>query len=133
GYTYSGHSVACVAGLKVMEILERENLIARAAELEEELYQAFLPLEELPVVASVRRGAGALLAVQLDMGEDETLPARAPFACRDAGVLTRAMSGGALQASPPFIISKRPVEEMARRFWEGLTSLCNSTPCGSSS
>lgn len=123
GYTYSGHSVACVAGLKVMEILERENLIARAAELEEELYQAFLPLEELPVVASVRRGVGALLAVQLDMGEDETLPARAAFACRDAGVLTRAMGGGALQVSPPFIITKEQVEEMARRFREGLTSL----------
>ena len=45
GYTYSGHSVACAAGLKVMEIIRREGLLDRAKELEEELYQALLPLE----------------------------------------------------------------------------------------
>jgi len=33
------------------------------------------------------------------------------------------MGGGALQVSPPFIITKEQVEEMARRFREGLTSL----------
>ena len=123
GYTYSGHSVSCVAGIKVMEIIERENLIARAADLEEELYQALLPLEELPVVASIRRGVGALCAVQLELGDDETLPARAAFACRDAGVLTRAMAGGALQVSPPFITTPEQVDEMARRFREGLSTL----------
>ncbi|HEX6947341.1 MAG TPA: aminotransferase class III-fold pyridoxal phosphate-dependent enzyme [Acidimicrobiia bacterium] len=123
GYTYSGHAVACVAGIKVMEILERENLIARAAELEEELYQALLPLEELPVVATIRRGVGALCAIQLDMGEDETLPARAVVACRNAGVLTRAMAGAALQVSPPFITTKEQVEDMARRFRDGLAGL----------
>lgn len=123
GYTYSGHAVACVAGIKVMDILERENLIARAAELEDELYQALLPLEELPVVSSVRRGVGALCAVQLDYGDDDTLPGRAAIACRKAGVLTRAMAGGSLQVSPPLIITKEQVAEMARLFREGLSSL----------
>ena len=60
-----------------MDILEREGLLARAAELEDELYQALLPLEELPVVDHVRRGVGALAAVQMAVGDDETLPYRA--------------------------------------------------------
>jgi putrescine aminotransferase len=123
GYTYSGHAVACAAGIAVMDILERENLIARAGELEEEIYQALLPLEELPVVQTIRRGVGALCAIQLDISEDETVPARAVVACRNAGVLTRAMAGGALQVSPPFIMTKDDVDEMARRFRDGLTSL----------
>ena len=85
GYTYSGHSTACVAGLVVMDIIEREGLLARAAALEEELYQALLPLEELPVVSTIRRGVGALAAVQLEIGEDESLPYRAAAACRERG------------------------------------------------
>jgi adenosylmethionine-8-amino-7-oxononanoate aminotransferase len=123
GYTYSGHSTACVAGLVVMDILEREDLLARAAELEDELYQALLPLEDLPVVDHVRRGLGALAAVQLKVGDDETLPYRAATACREAGVLTRAVGGGGLQVSPPLIMTPDQVAEMATLFRAGLESL----------
>jgi adenosylmethionine-8-amino-7-oxononanoate aminotransferase len=123
GYTYSGHSTACVAGLVVMDILEREGLLARAAELEDEMYQALLPLEELPVVDHIRRGVGALAAVQLAVGDDETLPARAAAACREAGVLTRAVGGGGLQVSPPLIMNREQVTEMAGLFRSGLESL----------
>jgi putrescine aminotransferase len=123
GYTYSGHSTACAAGLVVMDILEREGLIDRAAELEEEIYTALLPLEELDVVASVRRGVGALAAVQLDVGADETLPARAALACREAGLITRAVGGGGLQVSPPLVMTTEQVSEMARLFEAGLRTL----------
>ena len=123
GYTYSGHTTACVAGLVVMDILEREGLLARAAELEDELYQALLPLEELPVVDHVRRGAGALAAVQLAVGDDETLPYRAAASCRDAGVLTRAVGGGGLQVSPPFVMTPDQVSEMASLFRVGLEAM----------
>lgn len=123
GYTYSGHTTACVAGLVVMDILEREGLLARAAELEEELYQALLPLEELPVVDHVRRGAGALAAVQLAVGDDETLPYRAAASCREAGVLTRAVGGGGLQVSPPFVMTPDQVSEMASLFRVGLEGM----------
>lgn len=123
GYTYSGHAAACVAGIVVMDILEREGLLRRAAELEEEIYQALLPLEELDVVDHVRRGVGALAAIQLAVGDDDTIPARAVGACREAGVLTRAVAGGGLQVSPPFIMTSEQVEEMAALFRTGLESL----------
>jgi adenosylmethionine-8-amino-7-oxononanoate aminotransferase len=123
GYTYSGHATACTAGIVVMDILEREGLIERAAALEEELYQALLPLEELPVVDHVRRGVGALAAVQLTVGDDETLPYRAATACREAGVLTRAVGGGGLQVSPPFIMTPDDVSEMATLFRHGLEGM----------
>jgi adenosylmethionine-8-amino-7-oxononanoate aminotransferase len=123
GYTYSGHATACAAGLVVMDILEREGLLARAAELEDEIYQALLPLEDLPVVDHVRRGVGALAAVQLTVGEDETLPYRAATACREAGLLTRAVGGGGLQVSPPLIMTHDQVSEMADLFRSGLESL----------
>jgi putrescine aminotransferase len=123
GYTYSGHSTACVAGLVVMDILEREGLLERASQLEGEIYDALAPLEELDVVANVRRGVGALAAIQLDVGDDDTLPARAATACREAGVLTRAVGGGGLQVSPPLIMTREQVEEMASLFQAGLVNL----------
>lgn len=123
GYTYSGHSTACAAGLVVMDIIEREGLIDRAAALEDEIYQALAPLEELEVVASIRRGVGALAAIQLDVGDDETLPARAATACREAGVITRAVGGGGLQISPPLVMTTDQVSEMAEMFEAGLRTL----------
>jgi putrescine aminotransferase len=123
GYTYSGHSTACVAGLEVMDIIEREGLIQRAVELEDEIYDALAPLEELAVVASVRRGVGALAAIQLDVADDDTLPYRAATACRDAGVLTRAVGGGGLQVSPPLTMTPEQVAEMGSLFEAGLSGL----------
>ncbi len=125
GYTYSGHAVACAAGMAVMDILERENLFARARELEDELYDALLPLQEVPGVTGIRRGVGALAAIQLDYDNDETLPPRAVKTCREAGVLTRAMAGGALQVSPPLIMTREQVDEMAARFRTGLLAAGN--------
>jgi adenosylmethionine-8-amino-7-oxononanoate aminotransferase len=106
-----------------MEIIEREGLLARATELEGELYDALVPLEELDLVDHIRRGVGALAAIQLKVGDDETLPARAAAACRQAGVLTRAVGGGGLQVSPPLIMTPEQVDEMAGLFKKGLTSL----------
>lgn len=123
GYTYSGHSTACAAGLVVMDIIEREGLIQRAKELENELYDALLPLQELDVVDNIRRGVGALAAVQLVVGDDETLPSRAAIACREAGVLTRAMGGGALQVSPPLTMTSEEAQEMGSLFETGLRTL----------
>ncbi|MFP4072901.1 MAG: aspartate aminotransferase family protein [Actinomycetota bacterium] len=123
GYTYSGHTTSCVAGLVVMDILERENLLRRAGELESEIYDALVPLEKLDVVSNVRRGVGALAAIQLEVGDDDSLPARAAAACRDAGVLTRAVGGGGLQVSPALIMTPEQVSEMASLFEEGLSRL----------
>jgi adenosylmethionine-8-amino-7-oxononanoate aminotransferase len=123
GYTYSGHTASCVAGIKVMEIIEREALLDRATALEEEIYAALLPLEELDAVDHIRRGVGALAAVQLRVGDDETFPYRAAASCREAGVLTRAVGGGGLQVSPPITMTREQAEEMASLFKAGLESL----------
>lgn len=119
GYTYSGHTAACAAGLAVMDIIEREGILDRAMELETEIPAALEPLRESDVVVDIRSGVGALAAIQLDT-TDETLPARAAKACREAGVLSRAVGGGGLQVSPPLTMTPPEVNEMAERFADGL-------------
>ena len=122
GYTYSGHAASCAAGLAVMDILENEGVIQRAAELETEIPAALAPLTDLDAVTEIRAGVGALAAIQLDT-EDDTLAPRAAKACREAGVLTRVVGGGALQVSPPLVMTPEEVTEMAERFHAGLATL----------
>lgn len=126
GYTYSGHSTACVAGLVNLDILEREGLVARALELETELMEALGPLVDEPLVSSIRGGVGAMAAVQLDeqaVATDATLPFRVAEESRRAGVITRAIAGGALQASPPFIITREQLDELATGLKAGLDAV----------
>lgn len=122
GYTYSGHAASCVAGLAVMDLIEREGIFERAMQLEEEIPAALASLTDLDLVTDIRGGVGALAAIQLDTGDD-TLAPRAAAACRRAGVLTRAVGGGGLQVSPPLVMTTDEVTEMAERFHRGLSTL----------
>ena len=122
GYTYSGHSAACAAGLAVMDVIEQDGILERAMELESEIPAALAPLADLDVVTEIRGGVGALAAIQLDVS-DEKLPARAATACREAGVLSRAVGGGGLQVSPPLTMTPAEVTEMAERFHAGLSGV----------
>jgi len=116
GYTYSGHATVAAAALANLEILEREDLCARALELETALPEALAPLARLELVDEVRGGAGVLAAVQLSraaLAEEPGLPARVVAACRANGVLTRALATGALQISPALVIGAGELAELA--------------------
>jgi adenosylmethionine-8-amino-7-oxononanoate aminotransferase len=116
GYTYSGHAAAAAAALANLDIMEREGLCERARELEGSLAAALEPLARLELIEEVRSGTGVLAAVQLDasmIADDPALPARAVAACREAGVLTRALATGALQVSPALVIDGDDLVELA--------------------
>jgi adenosylmethionine-8-amino-7-oxononanoate aminotransferase len=54
GFTYSGHPVACAAGLKNIEIIEREGLLDHAARVGDYFLDRIKTLETLPLVGQVR-------------------------------------------------------------------------------
>jgi putrescine aminotransferase len=116
GYTYSGHAVAAAAGLASLDILEREQLVARVRDLEPTVTSILGPLAELDAVSEVRSGVGLLAAVQLEpdllAADDELLP-RVVLEMRRRGVLTRALVGGALQLSPPFVVDESDLAAQA--------------------
>jgi adenosylmethionine-8-amino-7-oxononanoate aminotransferase len=122
GYTYSGHAAGCVAALEVMRIYEQEGVFARALELESELMAALTALESFDPVVGIRGGTGAMAAVQLDL-EDMTLAPRAAKACRQAGVITRAVAGNGLQISPPLTLTVPQVDELVDKMAVGLRAI----------
>ncbi|MDH3684707.1 MAG: aminotransferase class III-fold pyridoxal phosphate-dependent enzyme [Myxococcales bacterium] len=82
-FTYSAHPAACAAADKVLEIIDREGLVERAAEMGERLRERLAPLQDHPNVAEVR-GRGLFQAVEFvrDRESLEPFPADVRFAGR---------------------------------------------------
>jgi adenosylmethionine-8-amino-7-oxononanoate aminotransferase len=108
GQTYAGHASVCAAALANIEILEREGLLVRSREREDELLAQLAPLADHPLVGEVRGGTGLLVGVALDpaaLAADPALTAKASASVRDhGGVILRAL-GETLAVSPPLTIS----------------------------
>jgi len=115
GYTYAGHATVAAAALANLDILEHEGLPQRALALEAELAEALAPLAAHPLVDEVRAGTAVMAAVQPRaevIAEDPALPGRLIAACREAGVMTRALATGALQVSPALVIDQAGLSEL---------------------
>ncbi len=99
GFTYSGHPVAAAAGLKNLEILEREGLLASAGRIAARLGGALRRLHEEGRVVDAR-GDGGMWAVTPPPGVDENAVAAKMLA---GGVIARPVSGH-LTFCPPLVI-----------------------------
>jgi putrescine aminotransferase len=116
-YTYSGHAVACAVALKNIEIIEREGLVRRSADMGAQLLAGLRALEDLPLVGETR-GLGLMAAVELvaDKGTHAVHPASAKVgprvvaAARERGVLVR-NRGDVICIAPPLVVS---AEQVAR-------------------
>jgi len=130
-YTYGAHPASCAAADRVLEILEREDLVRRAAQMGEKLRAALAPLERHPHVAEVR-GLGLLQAVELvrDRATLEPFPAAARLGQRVVveGILRGVFfyPGGVDPArdvvclGPPFVVSDAEIETIARVLAESI-------------
>jgi putrescine aminotransferase len=132
GATYSGHPTCCAAALAALDIYEREQLIGRALELEGPLHAALAPLAAHPLVAEVRGGLGLLAAVELTQAALDADPGavgRWQLACREHGVLVRALGRG-LAVSPPLTITPDEIDAIARAMHAGLDALAPAGAAG---
>ena len=112
GYTYSGHPVACAAGIAALDIYQEEGLLTRAAEMEAYWEEAAHSLRGLPHVIDVRN-LGLVVGIELEPRPDR--PGTRAFdvhvACFERGMLVR-MTGDILAMSPPLIIEKEQIDQL---------------------
>lgn len=111
GYTYSGHPVACAAGLATLDIYAREGLLTRGAALAGEWADLLHGLRDAPHVTDVRT-IGLVAGIEL-ASRDGAPGARAYDVftdCFRAGLLIR-VTGDIIALSPPLIIEP---DHMAR-------------------
>ena len=121
GYTYTSHPLAAACALANLDLIERDGLVAQAAErgayLNAELRSAFAGH---PLVGEVR-GRGLIAAVEFTAGTDPTrlfdpigkVAARVDAECLERGVITRALpDSDTISFSPPFVITEAEIDEV---------------------
>lgn len=117
-YTYSGHPVVCAAALANIAIIERENLVAYAAEMGAYMNLRLAELNDLPWVGETR-GLGLMAAVEL-VADKRTKRKFAPELgvgphimahTKEKGVICRA-SDDWIALSPPLIVTKDQIDVM---------------------
>ena len=120
GLTYSGHPLACAAGVATFDIFENEGIIERVRDLGSRVIAPRVAefVEQHPSVGEAR-GKGLFWALELVTDRESREPlipfnasgeAAAPFnavvaACKQAGLWPSAASNR-LQIAPPLIISE---------------------------
>ena len=118
GFTYSGHPVCCAAGLKNIEIMERDDLCGHVLEVGPYLEEQLATLRDLPIVGDVR-GKRFMMCVE-NVADRETralLPEEAAVGARIAvhaqkrGVIVRPIAHLNV-LSPPLTMTTRQVDEL---------------------
>ena len=109
GYTYSGHPLACAAGLAAMQVYEEEGLFND--KLHPHFEQGVHSLKGLPGVVDCRN-LGLIGAVELASGKTYGARAMEVFdKCWDKGVFVRPV-GDSLAFCPPLIAERKHLDLM---------------------
>jgi beta-alanine--pyruvate transaminase len=113
GYTYTGHPLACAAGLASLDVYRDERLFERAKTLEPKWYDAVMTLKGLPNVLDIRCvGLAAAIDLAPIAGQPALRGARVlEHSFHEAGVMLR-LAGDTIELMPPLIISENEIGEI---------------------
>jgi beta-alanine--pyruvate transaminase len=112
GYTYSGHPLACAAGIGTLDTYAEEGLLTRAAGLEKLFEDSIHSLKSARHVIDVRN-IGLMGAVELEprKGAPGKRAYEAFLKIFEAGVLVR-YTGDTLAFSPPLIVEPAQIDRI---------------------
>ena len=130
GFTFSGNPVACAAGLKTLEILEKENVMTHVKKTVPYFQKRLRELFEIPIVGDVR-GEGLLGCIelvadrksnkddngllQLDRGVGLMVDAH----CYELGLIVRPIVNLCVM-SPPLTINEEEIDFLIDTLKEGV-------------
>jgi len=123
GYTYSGHPLACAAGIATLDTYETEGLFKNSSSLSSYFEDGIHGLKGLPNVIDCRN-LGLIGAVELAPrpGASGERGYEAFEKCWDRGVYVRPV-GDALAFCPPLIAEKKHLDQMFGTVADVLKSL----------
>ncbi len=112
GYTYSGHPLACAAGLAALDVYATEGVFENARALSPYWEEAAHSMKGLPHVIDVRN-LGLIAAIELEpiAGEPTKRAFDAFLRAYDKGLLIRT-TGDIIALSPPLTIGKAQIDDI---------------------
>ncbi|MDO7837383.1 aspartate aminotransferase family protein [Sphingobium sp. HBC34] len=121
GFTYSGHPVACAAGLATLDIYENEGLLTREATVLDTWRTAIQTLRDAPFVIDIRTiglVAGIELAPRIDAPGARAYDAFVD--CFQSGLLIRT-TGDTIALSPPLIVDTNHIDRIVTTIQSALS------------
>ncbi len=123
GYTYSGHPMACAAGIATLDVYAEEGLLTRAAELAKYWEEKLWTLQSAKHVMDLRV-IGLMAGIELRSREGG--PGKRAFEAFtkafDKGVLIR-VTGDTIAVSPPLIVQKEQIDQIVGTIDEVLNTV----------
>lgn len=118
GYTYTGHPLACAAGVASLDLAIKEDLAGNAAAVGDCFLEKLVVLQDKYPVIGDARGIGLMHALELvadrktkePFAPDDPLPKALTRYCVEHGVLIRCV-GHKLILSPPLTFTRANVDE----------------------
>lgn len=114
-FTMSGNASCCTASLKMLEIMERENIFEESYQKGLYLRERFLKMqEEFPVIGEVR-GIGLNIGVDLvtdreTMEKNYPAAAKISYYCMKHGLLLTFVGQSTLRVQPPLVITREELD-----------------------
>ena len=121
GYTYSGHPVACAAGLAALDVLVDEALPQRVHK-EAPFFEAVLhdSLADKPFVTDVRNcGFAGAITLESYRGEPLRRPFEIAMKMWEKGFLVR-YGGDTIQLAPHFVMEREQITSLIQALGESL-------------
>jgi adenosylmethionine-8-amino-7-oxononanoate aminotransferase len=118
GFTYSGHPISCAAGLKNIEIMERDDICGHVRDVGPYLEEQLASLLEHPIVGDVR-GSHFMMCIE-NVADKETkalfsaevaIGDRIAAHCQSRGIIVRPIAHLNV-LSPPLILTRQQIDTM---------------------
>jgi beta-alanine--pyruvate transaminase len=113
GYTYSGHPLACAAGLATLDLYRDEDLFERARKLEPKWADAAMSLKGLPNVLDIRQVG---LTAAIDLASKPDAVGKRGYDAMEKGFheqgLMMRTAGDTLVVTPPLIATEAHIDEI---------------------
>ena len=128
--TFAGNALAAAAGLKTIEIIERERLWKKAERMGNYFYKRFSELAEKYDVIGDVRFKGLMGGIELVKDRKSKEPAvdecwKIAYKLRELGILTfpGGISGSVFRVQPPLIITEEEAEKIINAYDTALASI----------
>lgn len=123
GYTYSGHPVACAAGLAALDILENDQLVQRVQAASPKFEEALHSLKGTQYIADIRNyGLAGALTIEAAPGEPALRPYQIAMACWKKGFYVR-YGGDTIQLGLPFTVEDHEIDSVVNAVGESIAEL----------
>jgi len=123
GYTYSGHPLACAAGIATLDIYKEEGLLTRAAGLAKYWEDAIWSLKDAKNVIDMRVIG---LVAGIEFSPRPGAPTKRAFEiftkAFEKGLMVR-VTGETIAVSPPLIIEKPQIDQLVGMIGEAIKAV----------